>query len=293
MRFFLLFILAMVVNSIANAQHFTDAGNSWTITQVNWELKTAFTFQIKIDRDTLIQNQVYKTLLQADDAYNPVWYRVTYLIREDDQHIVYILDTTGQEGILYHFGLEVGQQVVLWNGIRVTAQSIDSVQVANNQMQRRVHIRATYGPPGWECSSSPWWIDDIGGTSGPVPNGYYCLDHDIDFGLGCFLKNDDVYLPGEPDSWCEEFTTTTIPVTEMALSIFPNPVIDLLTIQFHDALYQVRNIHLYNSQGQLVYHQVSDESNQHIDMSSMASGIFFLNVASDKENLFCKKIMKL
>jgi len=293
MRFFLLFTIAMTLSVVANAQHFTDSGNSWTISQVNWELQTAYTFQIKIDGDTLIQNQLYKTLLQADDAYNPVWHRVNYVLREDDQKIVYILHSTGQEGILYHFGLDVGEQVVLWNGMTVTTQSIDSVLVANNQMQKRLHIRITYGPPGWECASSPWWIDDVGSDSGPVPNGYYCLDHDISYGLGCFLRNDEVYLPGEINSWCEEFTSATIPVSEIGLSIFPNPVIDFLTIQFSDALYKSRNIQLYNSQGQLVYHQFSDEPIQQIDMSPMASGIFFLNVLSGNENLIGRKIVKL
>jgi hypothetical protein len=294
MRFILLFITTISLQSVVIAQHFTDAGNSWTMGQVNWELATAYTFQIKIDADTLIQNQVYKTLLRADDAYNPNWYRVNYFLREDDQKIVYILDSTGQEGILYHFGLEVGQQVVLWNDFTVIVKSIDSVQVANNQMQRRLKINASYGPLGWECTSSDWWIDDIGGTAGPVPFGY-CLDHpDIGYGFGCFLRNDEVYYSASSeDGWCEQFTTATIPVTEIGLSVFPNPVLDELSIQFSDASDPIKNIQLFNSQGQVVYHQIANEPDHRIDMSQMASGIYLLEVILEDYKSICKKIFKL
>lgn len=272
---------------IANGQHYTDAGNSWTLGKVNWELEDAYTIQIKIDADTMIQNQMYKTLLRTDDAYNPNWYRVNYFIREDDQKIVYILDSTGQEGILYHFGLEVGQQVVLWNGFTVTVKSIDSVQVANNQMQRRLKISASYGPSGLECSTSTHWIDDI---ESPIPSGY-CLEP-ISYSLPCFIRNDEVYFPVD-NSWCEEFTSATIPVTEPGLFIFPNPVSNFLTIQFSDALFQSRNIQLFNSQGQVVYHEFSDELIKQIDMSRMSSGIYLLNVVSGNEKLICKKVVKL
>jgi len=291
MRSLLLFISVLSLSVIAKAQHFTDAGNSWILSQVNWELETAYTFQIKIDSDTLIQNQVYKTLLQADDVYHPVWHRVNYVLREDDQKIVYILDSAGQEGILYHFGLELGQQVVLWNGVSVTLKSIDSFQVANNQMQKRLKIDASDGPQSWECTSSASWIEDIGDNAGPVPFGY-CLEPDISYGLGCFLQYDEVYF-GDSNGWCEGFTSATIPITETGLSIFPNPVINLLTIQFSNALFKSGIFQLYNSQGQLVYHQFSDEPFQQIDMSEMASGIYILNVASGNENWICRKIVKL
>lgn len=287
MRLLLLFICAITMSVIASGQHYTDGGNTWIFSKVNWELQTGEHIQIKMDGDTLIQNHVYKTLLQADDAFNPNWYRVNYFLREDDQKIVYILDATGQEGILYHFGLEVGQQVVLWNGFTVTVKSIDSVQVANNQMQRRLNINATYGSQGSECTSSTHWIDEV---ENPIPSGY-CLDH-ITYSLPCFIRYDEVYFPIN-NSWCDEFTSATVPVTEIGLSIFPNPVTNILTIQFNDVLYQSRKIQLYNSQGQLVYHDFSDDPIQQIDMSRMASGVFLLNVVSGNENLICRKIVKL
>jgi hypothetical protein len=294
MRYILLFITAMALQSVSTAQHFTDSGNTWIMSYFNWELEIFTNFQIKIDADTLIQNQAYKTLLQADDAYNPNWHSVNYFLREDDEKIVYILDSTGQEGILYDFGLDVGQQVVLWNDITVTVKSIDSVQVANNQMQRRLKIGISYGPPGGGCTASPfYWIDDVGGPAGPVPYGYSCLEHDIGYGLGCLLRNDEIYYSAASDGWCEEFTTASIPVTEIGLSVFPNPVLDELSIQFTDASDPIKNVQMYNSQGQIVYHQIANEPDHRIDMSQMASGIYFLEVISEDHKSICKKIFKL
>ena len=291
MRNFLLFI-TLSLPVILKAQELTDAGNSWVIGGVNLETVMETTFQIKIDSDTIIQNKVYKTLLQADDAYNPVWHRVNYLLREDDQKIVYILDSAGHEGILYHFGLDVGQQVVLFNDFTVTVISIDSVQVANNEMQKRLKIKASYGPLSWECTSYSYWIEDIGGDLGPAPDSY-CLDHDNTYLVGCFTQNDELYYRNSGAGWCEEFNTATIPVIDEAFSIFPNPVVDMLTIQFSDALFQSGNVQLYNSQGQPIYRQSIDKSIQHIDVSQMASGIYFLNLSSGNENLICRKIVKL
>ena len=294
MRYIILFITMIALQSVSTAQHFTDSGNTWIMSYINWELEIFTTFQIKIDADTLIQNRVYKTLLQADDAYNPNWHSVNYFIREDDQKIVYILDSSGQEGILYDFGLEVGQQVVLWNDITVTVKSIDSVQVANNQMQRRIKIGISYGPPGGGCTASPfYWIDDVGGPAGPVPYGYDCLDSDIGYGLGCFLRNDEVYFPGESDGWCEEFTTATATVSEIGMSIYPNPVTDVLSIQFSETSDAEKNIQMYNSQGQAVYHQIVNEPDHRIDMSQMASGIYFLQVISEDHKSISEKILKL
>jgi len=86
--------------------------------------------------------------------------------------------------------------------------------------------------------------------------------------------------------------TTSIAAEPRTISIFPNPVMDFLTIQFSDDANTSRNIQLYNSQGQLVYHQIADGLLQEIDMSEMATGIYFLNVVSGNQNIISKKILK-
>ncbi len=289
MRLTILLLTIVSYSSIMHGQQLTDIGNNWYMGKVNWETETYYQFQIKIDADTVINSQNYRTLLRNDNLENPQWYRLNYYLREDNEKRVFILDSTGHEGILYHFGLELGEQVQLWNGINATLLSIDSVQVANNQYQKRYKIHAVkLGPLGEECGYITHWIDGIGDL-GPIPSNY-CPDI-ISYSIGCFFRTDGLFYPAE-SSWCEGFMTATKQIEESSLQVFPNPVTDFLSIQFNDGSYRPMDVQLYNVEGQLLYQNKTAENLQMIDMSQMANGIFILNIISPDHNLIVKKIVK-
>lgn len=69
---------------------------------------------------------------------------------------------------------------------------------------------------------------------------------------------------------------------EESLSVFPNPVVEALNIQ---ANVELKNavLYLYNTNGQLVYEQVFTGYSHQINMSSLPSGNYILNMRS-KEN---------
>ncbi|HZV72003.1 MAG TPA: T9SS type A sorting domain-containing protein [Saprospiraceae bacterium] len=290
MKYALLFIFTSAFSSILYGQHFTDEGNTWYMTVVNWELNTALEFQVKIGEDTLINNLSYHTVIRNDELI-PNWYQLNYFLREDDDKRVFILDSTGHEGILYDFGLESGEQVELWNGFTVTIRSIDSVQVANNQMQSRLKIIARMGQTGEECSAGAEWIDGIGNV-GPIPYQYCNNTLNISYGIGCFFReNTALYYPAE-SSWCESFVTATNQINQTGIDVFPNPVNDFLSIRFDDRITNPKDIQLFNIEGQLIYQNKTMESLHEIDMSQMAFGTYILRVVSADRNLVIKKIVK-
>ena len=281
----------MALSTIANSQDLTTQGNTWILWQVNWDLATGGEFHLKIDGDTLINNLSYATVLRNDDVLNPSWYRLNYYLREDLEKRVYILDSMGQEGILYHFGLETGQQTELWNGYTATVESIDSVLVSNNEMRKRFKIKATgINSMGQSCWAGTYWIEGIGNIGPHVFS--FCQEDDISYGLECFLKDNALYWPAQSNS-CERFATATKYVDHSNLEVFPNPVTEMLTIRFDKESIQSKSIQLFGPQGQLVYHNVTHDQVHQVDMSQMTNGIFFLQVFYGDNILVCRKLVKL
>jgi hypothetical protein len=65
------------------------------------------------------------------------------------------------------------------------------------------------------------------------------------------------------------------------VSIFPNPVKDKLFVRTSLERF---NAVIYNVQGQQLYSNISNEPDIELDYSSYASGIYFLNISTDKSS---------
>lgn len=71
-----------------------------------------------------------------------------------------------------------------------------------------------------------------------------------------------------------------------SLSIYPNPVIDLVNIKIeHD----IDGVNIYNSQGQIIYVKKTNEKS--IDLSELKTGIYFINVYSGSD-IYQARILK-
>jgi hypothetical protein len=73
----------------------------------------------------------------------------------------------------------------------------------------------------------------------------------------------------------------------ISFNVFPNPVSDFLNLTF-DA--NIKNLSLYNMKGQLVFE--TDAHFQQIDMTAFRSGIYFLKVVREDEQVVFKKVVK-
>ena len=77
-------------------------------------------------------------------------------------------------------------------------------------------------------------------------------------------------------------------LTNLNISIFPNPVSDYLTID-NAGNNKIQKIDLYNTNGQLLYSTTSQET---INFSSFESGIYFIQLEIDNQQIITKKIIK-
>jgi uncharacterized repeat protein (TIGR02543 family) len=80
-----------------------------------------------------------------------------------------------------------------------------------------------------------------------------------------------------------ELTTGTaiIQSTDNSINIYPNPVVDKLTVELDDQSlqYQVR---IYSLKGDLKYNEFGKNSQFEIDMSNYSTGVYFIQVISPK-----------
>ena len=87
-------------------------------------------------------------------------------------------------------------------------------------------------------------------------------------------------------------STNDIPKNNENITIFPNPVNDMLNIEFKEYLGSKTQINIYNLVGELVYsEQVNPTFNDiiQLDLSAMKAGIYMVNI-DDGNKMISKKI---
>ena len=78
------------------------------------------------------------------------------------------------------------------------------------------------------------------------------------------------------------------------ISVYPNPVTDLININIRSAEQTSFNVELIDLQGKRLYRQNIDSNNNTLDLKQFATGIYFLNVYTNgNEFLKSYKISKL
>ncbi|MFK7949916.1 MAG: endo-1,4-beta-xylanase [Saprospiraceae bacterium] len=91
-------------------------------------------------------------------------------------------------------------------------------------------------------------------------------------------------------------TITLFPVgtnsvlTEVNVKVFPNPVIDYLSLELPYAAQW--NVSIIDAQGKIIYQNTSTDFIQFLDFQSYSTGTYFVQVEDDKGNKMVKKIIR-
>ncbi|WP_430410537.1 T9SS type A sorting domain-containing protein [Kordia sp.] len=155
------------------------------------------------------------------------------------------------------------------------------------------------------------WIENVGTASAPDYGTYALQNFSGDFGvdLGTFptiafgdVDGDNVldviagtFNPGY-FAWFKGINSTlTIEEENLAVQIrvSPNPVKDILTIQFESNQINKTNITMYTITGQMVYGSnklIQQDRAVKIDVSKLQSGLYFLKIKSGDSKTIVKKI---
>jgi hypothetical protein len=249
--------------------------------------------------DTLIGEQVYTKILyhpyvtEYDEfGYPGPWFIAGNItieswlyIREDvDERRVYLYDSSedGMEGLIYDFSLNSGDTLRYdypWWGVQNMVVTVDTIQLVNGDYRK---IFYTYADP---------YVEGLGGTYqglqfpllGNLSGGAYVA--------GCFSEYGEVLWGAPASSSCGLYLSTADELLNYEVSIFPNPAMDILTIDL-----PIENEHFSISIIDLEGRELSSQStigSQHeIDISSFPNGIYLLEVRTEKGRTAQKKFVK-
>ncbi|MFK7948380.1 MAG: T9SS type A sorting domain-containing protein [Saprospiraceae bacterium] len=82
------------------------------------------------------------------------------------------------------------------------------------------------------------------------------------------------------------FTNQIVQPETLAISLFPNPTRDFITLSFEEVIYGKVDIQIINSIGQIIQTQTLNNVNQQerIDLNNLPKGMYFCQVQSEKGN---------
>jgi hypothetical protein len=89
------------------------------------------------------------------------------------------------------------------------------------------------------------------------------------------LYIDNVYFSKSPDTGIDK-------LTDASLSLYPNPASDFVTLHSDEA---ITSVSIINSQGQQVQSDMWSFDGRTVDLSNLASGVYFVNVKTANETL--------
>ena len=83
-------------------------------------------------------------------------------------------------------------------------------------------------------------------------------------------------------------TLNTQDYKELPITIYPNPTNNILNIDISDASVQIKNVHLIDVYGKIIY---SNKTTKLIRVKDFAKGLYFLSITTKEHNKIVKKII--
>lgn len=233
------------------------------------------TFYNKFKGDTMINGLMYKKVWLAEDEFYQDWYHNGSFIREENNK-VYLLESTGKEGLIYDFGLEEGDSVVLENplapdGLLLYVTTIDSVETFDGFRKRWKLIKDEFSTP-------EYWIEGVGSNSGVLNSGTGV------FGALCGTytllceKENDITIYQNPEYGTCFYVLLAVSdgpeFNKSNLSIRYARDGESISIVFTDKRSGKKSINLYNIFGGLVLSKTSNEPTGEFLISALSPGLY-------------------
>jgi hypothetical protein len=94
-----------------------------------------------------------------------------------------------------------------------------------------------------------------------------------------------------PDTlFCEQITSSIAPMNEKAFKVYPNPVSDMLTIEWDGMVYA--HIEIYNMAGHRLAQFNSSGGRKYLDVSHFQDGVYFVTIMTDQARYSRKVILQ-
>jgi hypothetical protein len=203
-----------------------------------------------------------------------VYYRSDHAsMYSNDEHGLLTWQGGGAEYLMYDFGLSVGDtfEVVTYGNIILT--SIDSILVDGIYL-KTFHFDVNQIP--WYQPLEYYWIEGIGSSTGFYPVFDYFEDQ---LYFHCFWDINLTYFTNGYDC----FDTADVEEEEIEYSIYPNPVLDILSIEKKHPDNVSGSI--TNLSGQVVLRFELSESQVSLNVENLKSGIYLLHVNEETRRI--------
>lgn len=136
-----------LISTFSGAQSILEEGNRWNFVEHNSFSPTS-SFSLRLEGDTIIDNLRYKKIMRSRDALQLEWLDMDRYLREDDKK-VYLKKGNSDEQILYNFGLEVGDTLMVDEHCSVVVTEVDTIAFGSSDARRRLTVA---GLNGWGVS---------------------------------------------------------------------------------------------------------------------------------------------
>ena len=279
------------------AQQLTDAGNNWNLLETIW--LSGKTNNYSIGPDTMVNGLTYKSILKNgslelfQDLITPSF------IRQTDDGKVYVnnhlyFDT--DEILIYDFGLEVMDTFTLAPSTESSLErkfiitAIDTVTLLDGDPHQQFTLELIHP----QFNFTLQWVKGIGELYyGPFYH-HTLYVFDIGANLLCAYEEETVKVYQNPqfDSCFVTLTSVQELNPTSPIKIYPNPVQDLLNIEFSTTDYSFTEIHIFNTLGASVYHQTNTSEVKEIDASQWTPGIYYVVLKEKSGTSFSEKIIK-
>jgi hypothetical protein len=238
------------------------------------------TFAYYSSTDTIIDSKVYK-ILYKEKIYSPTQklgtngYKYGYLREDtingkcwilkgyDNKHIeILLMDLSLTKGDLFH-GVN--------SNLQIDSALVDTVYYENNR--KIVEINKLHG----DCRNvyKTQFIEGVGATSGFEEIGKYSLICKFNGSSHIFSTQSDFlgtcFIEGAADVKSTKINN--------ALSLYPNPVQNILTIKLLTSEKQLA--YIYNFQGKEIYRFYTQSTENKLNISDYKSGIYLLKIGSE------------
>lgn len=246
---------------------------------------------LKLAGDTIIEGESYNKLDYSQDETQTIWYEYGGFIRETPEGKVYYRRSGLGEGLIYDFGAELGDTVVVLNH-ELIPEPLNMVVIQEDSLLledgwHRMLVLEDDAYPGEET-----WIEGVGSISGIVKSCQKAFGSSCgDFELLCSSDAGFTIYVSPNYSSCWYVYTRIDDFKEInPLKLYPNPVQEVLHIEgdflIQGGTYLVR---LLDFTGKLVLEQETNSSE--LDLSTLGSGMYFLQLQTNAAN-YSGKIVK-
>jgi hypothetical protein len=249
------------------------------------------TEHIRFTTDTAINGIVYKNVERSLDEAQLEWAPYGYIRENTNKQVFYMINPADTERLLYDMNLNLHDSAYIYSlvtgyygyiglqGRMMHVVSVDSLLVGST-WHKRLNLRLNSED---SLFFEEQWVDSIGSMEGMLHNqlGYVGCDG---YTLLCYFVNGDLQYHDPDLSLC--FYSTGIDklsYSPMGMTLYPDPVRDILTIDFDNPRPMNANIEIFDMTGKKRAAIIPNDTRITLDVRGLPPGVYVVRYTGDHE----------